>query len=77
MALSCLTARALAGGGLPMGPALLAGTAAAALAGLALIAASVWRDAGAEDAAEAAAFRLQGIYASALVLLYAAGSALL
>jgi hypothetical protein len=79
VALSCLAAVALAASRLQMSPALLAGAAAVALAGLGLIAVASWRRArdNGEDAAEAAAFRLQGTYAGALVLLYTVGSALL
>lgn len=78
VALSCLAAVGLAASGSRMNPARLAGAAAAALAGLALIAAASWRASGSdEDAAEAAALRLQGTYAGALVLLDAVGSALL
>jgi hypothetical protein len=78
VALSCLAARGLAVAGMRMSPPLLAGTAAAASAGLGLIAISTWRTAGdADGGAETEALRLQGTYASALVLLYSAGSALL
>lgn len=77
-AVSCLAARLFCAPEIPIGPVAMAAGAAAAALGLALVAASAWRDGEeGDDPEEAAALRLQAAYASVLVLLWVVGSALL